>query len=80
MRNVMENILTFLINDKNKCVKSCNELDLYIFNNQCLSSCEGNKKKSEDNKYCICRYNYYIKNLFNYCLNKNEKCPEEFLN
>ena len=68
----------YLIN--NKCVKSCNELKLYIFNNQCLSSCEGNKKKSEDNKYCICRYNYYIKNLFNYCLNENEKCPEEYLN
>ena len=70
----------YLIFNKSKCVKSCNELNPYIFNNQCLSTCDGNKINSIDNKYCICKFNYYIKNLFNYCLNENEKCPEEFLN
>ena len=69
----------YLITNKNECVKSCDESKLYIFNNQCLSTCDGNKIKSNDNKHCICRFYYYIKNLFFYCLNENEKCPEEYL-
>ncbi len=69
----------FLIFNENECVKSCDELKLFIFNNKCLSTCDGNKIISDNKKYCKCKFNYYIKNSFNYCLNENEKCPEDFL-
>ena len=68
----------FLITNQNESVKSCEDLNMYIFNNLCLSTCSGNKIVKYDGKYCECKYNYYINNSKLYCLNANEKCIEEF--
>ena len=70
---------SYLIKNKNQCVKDCSSDDYYklSFNNICYFKCPKNSKNFIDNK-CECLFKFYYKNNELICLDENENCPENY--
>ena len=72
------NEYTYIIQDKNECVKNCDEYNI-IFDNKCLESCPYPLTENEEKKSCECAQNWYKTSENKYvCLGEDEICTNEY--
>ena len=70
------------ISEEQECVdtkKQCYKRDYFVFNYDCLTECPNNTEgiETEDEKNCLCKYDYYNKSNFLTCFDKGVTCENQ---
>ena len=68
------------ISEKKECVNTkqkCFDDDYFVFNYDCLTECPYNTEAKENDKNCLCKYNYYNESNFLTCFDEGLTCEEQ---
>jgi hypothetical protein len=68
------------ISEKEECVdtkQKCFDENYFVFNYDCLSECPNNTEAKENEKNCLCQYNYYNSSNLLTCFDEGVTCENQ---